>query len=95
MQNIPDPEGHEAQGDALPALVGDIAARLGPVCAHLPPDEFAALVAEIARTRIRFAHREASLPGLSGLWDPPESVVLEQLGEREAPEKPRESTGPT
>jgi len=35
--------------------------------------------------RIRFAHREASLPGLSGLWDPPASVVLEQLGEREPP----------
>ena len=93
MQNIPDPEGHEAQGDALPALVDDIAARLGPVCAHLPPDEFAALVAEIARTRIRFAHRAASLPGLSGLWDPPESVVLEQLGEREAPDKPLGPTG--
>ena len=85
MQNVPDPEGYEALGDALPALVGDIAARLRPVCAHLPPDEFAALVAEIARTRIRFAHREASLPGLSGLWDPPASVVLEQLGEREPP----------
>jgi hypothetical protein len=92
VQDIPDPEGYEAQGDALPALVDDIAARLGPVCAHLPPDEFAALVAEIAQTKIRFAYREASLPGLSGLWDPPLPGVIEQLGEREPPDKPR---GPT
>ena len=61
-------------------LVDDIAGRLRVVCAHLPPDEFTALVAEIARTKIRFAHREASLPGLSGLWDPPVTEAVEGLG---------------
>ncbi len=38
----------------LRRLVEDIAARLQKVCAHMPEDEFAALVADIARLRMRF-----------------------------------------
>lgn len=86
MQDNSDSEGPEAQAPL--ALVDEIAGRLRPVCAHLPPDEFTALVAEIARTKIRFARREASLPGLSGLWDPPLAEALEGLG-RLAPPDPQ------
>jgi|SRR5687768_16120775 len=54
-----------------PSLVDEIAERLRVPCAHLSPEQFAGLVLQIARTKQRFARRAASLPGLSGLWDPP------------------------
>jgi len=58
-------------GDVPSALLDDITERLRAACTHLEPDAFAALVLEIARTKLRFARRAASVPGLSGLWDPP------------------------
>jgi len=38
----------------LRRLTADIAARLQKVCAHMPEDEFATLVADMARLRMRF-----------------------------------------
>ena len=38
----------------LARLAADVAARLGPVCGHLPPVEFDALVHEIARMKLRW-----------------------------------------
>jgi hypothetical protein len=38
----------------LQRLVADVAARLRKVCAHLPDEEFAALVLDIATRRQRF-----------------------------------------
>lgn len=57
--------------DPAPAVLADIAERLGPACSHMPARDFAELVLRIARTKARFADQERSLPGLSGLWDPP------------------------
>ncbi len=62
-------------GDVPPALLNDVAERLRGACAHLQPDAFAALVLEIARTKLRFARRAASIPGLSGVWDPPHPLA--------------------
>lgn len=62
--------------DVPPALLDDISERLRDACAHLEPAAFAALVLEIGRTKLRFARRAASLPGLSGLWDPPEQGLI-------------------
>jgi hypothetical protein len=62
--------------DVPPALLDDVSERLRDACAHLEPEAFAALVLEIARTKLRFARRAASLPGLSGLWDPPDQGLL-------------------
>lgn len=79
MHDIPlPPQSPEpADSDDLPReLVEDITRRLRAVCAHLPPDDMADLVAEIARVKIRSARRAASLPGLSGIWDPPASEVF-------------------
>lgn len=64
-------------GDVPPALLDDIAQRLRGACAHLDPDAFAALVLQIARTKLRFARRAASIPGFSGLWDPPRDEKAE------------------
>lgn len=36
------------------ALVGDISSRLGGACGHLGDDEFAVLVLDVARMRVRF-----------------------------------------
>ena len=69
----------DGESDVPDALVADIAARLHGPCAHLAPETFAALVLSIARTKVRFARRAASLPGLSGVWDPPEPLPLEAL----------------
>jgi hypothetical protein len=38
----------------LRRLIDDISARLHNVCRHMPEEEFAALVADIARLRMRF-----------------------------------------
>ena len=79
--------------DDLPSgLVEEITSRLRGVCAHLPPDDFALLVSDIARVKIRTAQRAASLPGLSGLWDPPVSEVLKILESPDSP--PAEHSGP-
>ena len=91
MQDESDTAGPEAQGDVPPALVDDIAGRLRAVCGHLPADDFAALVAEIARTKVHFAQREASLPGLSGVWEPPVAEVLGGLGLRASSDPPPEA----
>jgi len=40
------------------ALVGDISARLARACGHLGDDEFAVLVLDVARMRIRFERIE-------------------------------------
>jgi hypothetical protein len=78
-----DPPAPDAAGDHVtlaadipPALLDDISERLRDACAHLEPEAFAALVLEIARTKLRFARRAASLPGVSGLWDPPDEGLL-------------------
>jgi hypothetical protein len=42
-------------------LVAEVAARLRGVCAHLDDDHFAALVLDIARTKVRFASRDLSM----------------------------------
>ena len=42
------------QAAELQRLVADVAARLRKACAHLPDDEFAALVLDIATRRQRF-----------------------------------------
>ncbi len=42
-------------------LVAEVAARLRAVCAHLDDDHFAALVLDIARTKVRFASRDLSM----------------------------------
>ena len=85
--NPPLPHSPEPVGsDDLPReLVDEITSRLREVCAHLPPDDFADLVEEIARAKIRTARRAASLPGLSGLWDPPVSEVLKAVALPEPP----------
>jgi hypothetical protein len=57
------------------ALIDDITERLRGPCAHLAPEAFAALVLKIARTKLRFARRAASIPGLSGVWEPPTQDV--------------------
>ena len=41
----------------LKQLRTDISARLGRVCAHLPADEFAALVADIAAVTAKYEER--------------------------------------
>ena len=92
MQDDSHTAGPDAQGDVPPALVDDIAGRLRAVCGHLQPDEFAALVAEIAQTKIRFAQRAASLSGLSGLWEPPRAEILEGLRLHASADPPPEAT---
>ena len=62
--------------DVPTALLDDISDRLREVCAHLAPEAFATLVLDIARTKLRFQRRAGSIPGLSGLWDPPDSTTL-------------------
>lgn len=42
------------QAVELQRLVADIAARLRNACAHLPDDDFSALVLDIAQRRMRF-----------------------------------------
>lgn len=81
MHDLPSPRSADPDtaGELPSALVDDIAGRLRQVCEHLSADDFTALVTEIARTKIRFAQRAASLPGLSGVWDPPASEVLRLL----------------
>ena len=65
-----------APADEVPAAVlDDISDRLRDACAHLSTEAFAALVLEIARTKLRFQRRAASIPGLSGLWDPPPATL--------------------
>jgi hypothetical protein len=55
----------ESEGNATdPArsfeeLTNLIAARLSSVCAHMPSDEFTALVSDIARMKLRFAQIDA------------------------------------
>lgn len=51
-QHYPDVEARELQ-----RLTADISARIRRVCAHMPDDEFAALVMDIARVRLRYEQR--------------------------------------
>ena len=54
MHNVPDPE-------RLEQLRRDITSRLRRVCANLPPDEFDALVLQIATVTLRYEQRPRSL----------------------------------
>lgn len=47
----------EVEALELKRLAADISARLRRVCAHLPEDEFSALVLDIARIRLRYEQR--------------------------------------
>ena len=49
---------HLAPEVRLARLTVDIAARLRPVCAGMPPAAFDALVADIARLKLRWAEAE-------------------------------------
>jgi hypothetical protein len=49
----------EARATRVEQLTADIATRLRRVCAHLPEDEFAALIREIADVKLRYEEREA------------------------------------
>jgi hypothetical protein len=49
---------HLAPAVRLARLTADVAARLRPVCAALPPADFDALVEDIARLKLRWADAE-------------------------------------
>jgi hypothetical protein len=49
---------HSDDDPALGAAIADVAARLRRSCAHLPPDDFGALVRQIARTALRWRRAE-------------------------------------
>ena len=49
---------HLAPAARLAHLTADVAARLRPVCAAMPPADFAALVEDIARLKLRWADAE-------------------------------------
>jgi hypothetical protein len=49
---------HLAAAVRLPRLTADVAARLRPVCAAMPPADFDALVDGIARLKLRWAEAQ-------------------------------------
>jgi len=65
---MPDRRVEPYRSNVMRMVKDDIAQRLRPVCAHLPPDEFDSLIEHMATVKIKFSLRRVegffgALPG--------------------------------